>query len=587
MIPAKKLALLLPLIAAGNLGAAVHWIVLKTPHFEMYTTNGAKQGTKALKVFEQVRYFFMQENPSKTAPATPVRIIAFRNETQYKPYRFNEGAFAYYQRGRKCDYIVMQDISSEHYRAAIHEYTHLIVEHLGLHLPIWQNEGLADFYSSLESKGNKAEVGAPLPGRVMILRTQPWLPLSVLLNVGRDSPYYNERNKMSIFYAESWALTHMLEMSKQYGSNFPAFLSCETGGRPSADCFSSVYGKTLKQVTASLHAYMHQAGIYVALFPVTLPEQSLHPEVAPLSDLQRDLTLADLLATQPRTATEAEQRLTTLSKQHPQNADVEESLGYLAWQQGKLAAARAYFGKAEKNGSQDPDMLFQYAGLLREARASDNEIMDTLQKAIALRPGFFDAQFNLGMAAMHASKWGRALGYFTEIKSVKADRAFSLFYAMAICDYNLRGLEASRTEATRAQKYAKTSQEKSRAAGLLAFLERAQQHPAQAQPQPLPSNIRQTARNRQPAQWFSGLQHVEGMVTYVECHGKSLRLRVRIGAKLMLFEIDDPKSVQVRNMKNGHFEVTCGPQKPFRVGVGYISGPKSGPVAGVVRELVF
>ncbi|HEX7362136.1 MAG TPA: hypothetical protein VF283_16725, partial [Bryobacteraceae bacterium] len=135
MIPAKKLALLLlPLIAAGNLGAAEHWIVLKTPHFEMYTTNSPKQGTKALKIFEQVRYFFMEVNPSKTAPATPVRIIAFRNEKQYKPYRFNEGAFAYYQRGRKCDYIVMQDISSEHYRTAIHEYTHLIVEHLGLHL---------------------------------------------------------------------------------------------------------------------------------------------------------------------------------------------------------------------------------------------------------------------------------------------------------------------------------------------------------------------------------------------------------------------------------------------------------------------
>ncbi|HEX7359602.1 MAG TPA: hypothetical protein VF283_03835, partial [Bryobacteraceae bacterium] len=440
---------------------------------------------------------------------------------------------------------------------------------------------------SLESKGNKAEVGAPLPDHVMLLQTRPWLPLSVLLNVGRDSPYYNERNKMSIFYAESWALTHMLEMSKQYGGNFLKFLSCQAGGKPSADCFSSVYDKTLKQVMASLHAYMHQAGIYVAFFPVKLPEQSLHPNVAPLSDLQRDLTLADLLATQPHRAAKAEQRLIALSKQYPQNTDVEESLGYLAWQEGKLAAARVYFGKAEKNGSQDPDMLFQYAGLLREAGASDEQIMDTLQKAVALRPGFFAAEFNLGMAAMHASKWGTALGYFTGIKSVKADRAFSLFYAMAICDYNLHGLDASRTEAMRAQKYAKTSREKSQVAGLVAFVERAEQHPAQAQPQPLPSSIRQTGRNRPPAQWFSGLQHVEGMVTYVECHGKSLRLRVKADARLMVFEIDDPKSVQVRNMKNGHFEVTCGPQKPFRVGVGYIASKKPNPVAGIVRELVF
>jgi tetratricopeptide (TPR) repeat protein len=404
--------------------------------------------------------------------------------------------------------------------------------------------------------------------------------------VGRDSPYYNERNKMSIFYAESWALTHMLEMSKQYDKGFSRFLACESSGKTSADCFSSVYGKTLKQVMASLHAYMRQAAIYVALFPVKLPEQSLRPEIAPLSELQRALTLADLLATQQRTAEEAERRLIVLSKQYPQNADVEESLGYLAWQKGNLAAARAYFAKAEKDGSQDPDMLFQYAGLLRQQGAAHSEIMDALQKAAALRPGFFDAQFNLGMTAMRASKWGVALSYLSQIKSVKADRAFSLFYAIAVCDYNLHGLDASRTEAARAHKYAKTSRERSQVADLLAFLDRVQRHPAQAMPAALPQALPQPALNRPAIQW-NGLQQVEGMVTYVECQGKSLRLRVRVGAKLMVFEIDDPKSVLVRNRKHGHFDVTCGPQKPFHLQVGYIASQKPGPVDGIVRELIF
>jgi tetratricopeptide (TPR) repeat protein len=475
-VNSRAFAPLLMVLVAGNLCAAEHWIVLKTPHFEMYTTNSEKQGTQALKVFEQVRYFFMEANPSKTAPGTPVRIIAFRNEKEYKPYRLNEGAFAYYLRSRKRDYIVMQDISSEHYPAAVHEYTHLIVEHLGLKLPVWLNEGLAELYSSLEPKGKQAMIGKPLPGSVMILRTQPWLPLSVLLSVTRDSPYYNERNKMSIFYAESWALTHMLQFGKDYApGGFPKFLAEIAAGRPAAECFASAYGKTEEQVEADLHAYMHQPSVYAGLLDVQLSKQSLEPEIAPLGDLQRDLALADLLASQQRTAAEAEQRLDELAKQYPGNAEIKESLGYLAWQRGNIAAACDYFGKAEKAGSQDPDMLLQYAGLLRETGANDDEIITVLQKALAIRPEFFEARFNLGITEMHARKWGTALSYFLAIKSVKTDRAFSFLYAVSVCDYNLRRLDESRTNAIRAQQYAKTPEEENQIAEFLAFLDRVQQ----------------------------------------------------------------------------------------------------------------
>ena len=114
------------------LGAPERWIKLETPHFELYTTAGEKKGREAILYFEQVRSFFLQASPAKHAPEFPVRIVAFRSESQYKPYRINESAVAYYAPGRNRDYIVMQDISSEHYPVAIHEYTHLIVKHVGL-----------------------------------------------------------------------------------------------------------------------------------------------------------------------------------------------------------------------------------------------------------------------------------------------------------------------------------------------------------------------------------------------------------------------------------------------------------------------
>ena len=162
-------------LAASAVSAAQRWIRVSTPHFEMLTTNNEKQATRALQTFEQVRYFFLKNNGKQQAPDGLVRILAFSSEKEYKPYRMNEGAFAYYLQSRERDYIVMQDIEPEHHQAAVHEYTHLIVQHTKLEWPLWLNEGFADLYSSLEPRGKQAMVGRALPGHVAVLLQRPWM----------------------------------------------------------------------------------------------------------------------------------------------------------------------------------------------------------------------------------------------------------------------------------------------------------------------------------------------------------------------------------------------------------------------------
>ena len=147
------LCAILALFLRGPLAAADQWIKLATPHFELYTIAGEKKGREAILYFEQVRSFFLEASQSKRASEFPVRIVAFRGEKQYQPYRINEFAVAYYTHGRNRDYIVMQDIASEHYPVAIHEYTHLVIEHTGLNPPPWLNEGLAELYSTLTPVG--------------------------------------------------------------------------------------------------------------------------------------------------------------------------------------------------------------------------------------------------------------------------------------------------------------------------------------------------------------------------------------------------------------------------------------------------
>src|SRR6516162_759334 len=166
------------------------WLKITSANFELYTTAGERTGRDLIKHFEQVRSFFTQAFGAHLASARPARIIAFRNEKEYLPYRPSEFASAFYQPGAAHDFIVMSGASSEHYPVAIHEYTHLMIHQSGMEIPPWLNEGLAELYSSLEPRGAKILVGQVIPGRVHVLNTEKWIPLATLLNVDHNSPYY-------------------------------------------------------------------------------------------------------------------------------------------------------------------------------------------------------------------------------------------------------------------------------------------------------------------------------------------------------------------------------------------------------------
>ena len=170
---------------------------------------------------------------SKAMPSAPVRIIAFRSDKEFEPYRFNAASSAFYLEGYDRDYIVMRSISPEYYPVAVHEFTHLLVKHTGADLPIWFNEGLAELYSTLKPAGKKVLVGEVIPGRFYYLQQHKWLSLEALTSADHNSPYYNERDRAGIFYSESWALMHMLNLSSEYR---PPIQQVPQPGRIGSDC---------------------------------------------------------------------------------------------------------------------------------------------------------------------------------------------------------------------------------------------------------------------------------------------------------------------------------------------------------------
>ena len=123
------------------------------------------------------------------------------------------------------EYVVLRNITPDDYPTAVHEYVHVLLKPVQAKTPLWLQEGLAEMYSTLKPIGDKVQIGEIKRGHYYELHTSKWLDLATLTAVDHRSPYYNESKRMGIFYAESWALTHMLMLDRSYNPRFNDFTS--------------------------------------------------------------------------------------------------------------------------------------------------------------------------------------------------------------------------------------------------------------------------------------------------------------------------------------------------------------------------
>ena len=588
----------------ATLSAADQWIRLTTPHFEMYTTAGEKKGREAILYFEQVRSFFLRGSPSKKAPDFPVRIIAFRGEKQYKPYRVNDFAPAYYTGSHDRDYIVMEDIQAEHFPVAIHEYTHLIIQHSGMKIPIWMNEGWADLYSTLKPHGKQALVGDLIPGRVQTMLNSRWIPLSVLSSVGHDSALYNERDKAGVFYAESWAFMHMLFLGKKYSAHFLPFVQAISAGTSLPEACGKALGIPVDEVEKDLHAYLTGNQLFGALFDMKLEKSAEEPVVSESAPFETDMALANLLATIHKTD-QARPAFERLAKANPGNPEVEESLGYLSWQMRETDAARSHFAKAFAAGTRNPQMCFQYAMLASQAGEQDQAIA-ALNRAVELKPDYAEAQLQLGSRLLAKPDYAGAIQAFRGVKSVDAQQAEWYFGALAYAYLKTGDRGQAQHNAEFAKKWAKTPAQVQQADQMLSYLN-SEEKPgraaklsepglatAPAEAGSLDSDERPPRLVRKPGSERTITEYVpeplsqaEGKAQRLDCSGKAARFTILTPSGPMSFDIPDPAQVTIKNSAELTRDFTCGTQSGYRVVVGYVKAGQPGGSVGVVKTLEF
>ena len=528
------------------------WLRITSAHFELFTDAGERSGREVIRHFEQVHSFFLQRFGAGIDPARKARVILFRNEREFGPYRPSASSAAFFHPGEYRDFIVMHNSAIDWRPMAVHELTHLMLHQLNLELPLWLNEGLAELYSSMEARGGRMMVGRDIPGRMQALATQPWLDLRALFAVDHNSPVYTDPARSGIFYAESWKLVHMLQLQPDYEARFPDLLRALAKGDSEA-AFRTAYGKDVNAAERDLRAYLNGNTISAFLFDIRLPKSVDAPEIEPAAGLYARLAIAELLSGSRGRSEQAAATYAGVAKDYPGRWEVEEAIGRFAWHERRLEDANLHFAKAESLGCRDGDMYLLWGRVLGYTNHARDAVI-VLAKAIQLLPDSAEARLEYGEALVRNRDWSGAVTVLRAIKTVPDAAAWRYWYNLAYALYRAGDLPAAKPLVAKARTYAATARENTSLDQLQAALDR---------PAPLPA--------------------VEGTLESLDC-GQIARLHVRIGESVRIFVMPDPRAVRA----NLGIELECGPQKsPARVRLEYQALPDASGADGLVRSIEF
>jgi len=253
----RGLALLLALVAFAETGCIVRgealkapsqsgaqWVDLRSKHFHLMTDLAAEEGDGVVRAFEQGyarlgRVVFGND----TVPDFETQVIAFRSEEEFREFRPPPLSGQYMaqlpnDQEPTPTMLIYGGLSPENRILFAHELTHRFNHVAQPAMPVWLNEGIAQYYSTVRGEVDRPVVGETDPrygfasGSVRsdpnhivfqggLLAFEDLPRPSALMQFDRGSFYgtrlagkqptsFQSKETMKRNYAAAWVLVHML-----------------------------------------------------------------------------------------------------------------------------------------------------------------------------------------------------------------------------------------------------------------------------------------------------------------------------------------------------------------------------------------
>ncbi|MGH9467532.1 MAG: hypothetical protein ACRD1Y_09255, partial [Terriglobales bacterium] len=421
------LALLAAAQARPSQSPAGPWVEVHSPNFEVYCHCDAASARNLAGQMERMRQLFHQLLPALALNSTqPLEIVAVRNWKELHalaPAEFlrdTKISSSIYQPTEFLDFILLRRNALDQpgaFATIYHEYTHYMVDRLPFPMPVWLNEGLAEFLQTARIESANADLGATGSFASQLLHAPRLMPLRQLFAVGLDSPYHFDQEKTSIFYTESWAVVHYLMLAdlNQHSHRLQDYLTLVRRGEdPTAAAVASFGGLDALQraATVALRQANPQDSLVVAAgqsnreeaavkLTAEVPETAFH--ATPLTEIEGEAIEASVLAHGRRYA-DADAMAQRVLRRDPGNELAEQVRGLVAFRRHEFTDARIWLRRAVTANPSDvlAAVLLTEATLRGEKPnpAAAAVLVGPLQNATRLRPDFAPA-FDL-LAQMEA-----------------------------------------------------------------------------------------------------------------------------------------------------------------------------------------
>ena len=429
------------ILPAPSLQGARHdaWVEVRSPNFIIVSNAGEKQARRTAIQFEQIHTLFREGLAvAQGHPSPVITIFALKDEKSLgdllpdywtKGHMHPSGVFAYglYQYYAAVN-LEAQGINP--FATMYHEYYHSLTIPYFPELPVWLSEGLADFFGESQVNGTVATMGVADPALIEELRHNKLIPLDVLFHVDASSPYYNEENKVSVFYAESWALTHYLMIGDKQAHRqmLVDYASALSSGSTPDQAAAKAFGD-LKKLQDDLSRYIAKFtfSYFQMKAPAELPAADLH--VRELSDAEEEAYRGGFFAIRRRP--EAKQILQNAVNLDPKLALAHQNLGIEEYLEGNRDSALTSLSEAVRLDPQDGFARYLRAYLTFFGAGGfpqDSQIEEDLRQAVALKPDFAPADALLGFyLSSHRQNAEEALAYAKKAVSLEPGNTESIY----------------------------------------------------------------------------------------------------------------------------------------------------------------
>lgn len=379
------------------------WLVVESRHFTLYTNATPERGYEIAESLERFRAVFAQLSPQiELKSPAPTKLLAFKDAESYAPYKTVAdragsrilGQFLSHVDG---NYLTL-DAGTElvdSFTVIYHEYVHYFVRHNFPGVPLWFNEGLAEYYSTFAIEDGLARVGAPVDRHLDWLRRHSELGLDEVLATDQGSRKH-QAGGAGRFYAVSWILVHYLLSgeAERLDQTADFFLRLSDGEDPE-EAFEEAFDLRLRTLEDDLVEYSRGADLPQAEIPLhRLPTPKV--DVFLLPPQEAFFHLGDLLVHMGR-AEAAEHHFQLALDHQGDHAEAHAGLAHVRERQNRFEEAGLLYDDAVELGSVDPlTYLLHGRYLLRRLSAtalSDRpkvlaDARRQLRQVVELDPGY-------------------------------------------------------------------------------------------------------------------------------------------------------------------------------------------------------